>query len=536
MKRVNNIKVLLLSGALMLSTVGCSDSFLDQEPLNEKTESNFYKTKEDAALAINGVYDGLQRIWEDYPAFPFISSVLSDNAFGGTGASDGFAAQMMDEFDKNRSTADLNLYENLWADYYAAIYRANKYLQEEGNIDWEGDDALRAQYQSEARFVRAFCYFDLARMFGNIPLLEEPTTDNVPQADPAEVYSLIGSDLQFAAENLSATAYSAGWAAQSDGRVTKWAAESLLGRVFLYYTGYYNQASLPTKDGSISDAQALQYLEDVITNSGHDLVADYTTLWPAANPDNYVGEGNIETVFALKYTYTSDYNGNMDGNHWMVMNGMRNTNSYPYGQGWGGATVTEDFYNTFSADDARKFASIIAIEDEAIDIDISTQREYTGFYIKKYTPMVDEDGNSTAVNQGGVNFQIGQYQDFVSIRFADVLLMAAELGSANAQTYFNRVRERALGAAYTELPLTEERLREERRLELAFEGIRYWDLLRYGLDVAANAINVTDVEVFNAGQAVSKSITFDASMEGLQQIPYNQINLSNGTLQQNTGW
>lgn len=533
---MKNIKIYILSGIALFASVSCGDDFLDLQPLTEKTESNFYETKEDAAQAVIGVYDGLQRVWEDYPAFPFVSAVLSDNAFGGTGASDGFAAQMIDEFDKDRSSADLNLYQNLWADYYSAIYRANKYLQESPNVNWEGDTELQAQYESEVRFLRAFCYFDLVRLFGNIPLLEEPTTDNVPQADPADVYALIGSDLKFAADNLGANAYSTSWAASNDGRVTKWAAESLLGRVFLYYTGYYNQSALPTQDGSITNAQALQYLEDVIANSGHDLVPTFAGLWPAASLESYAGEGNIESIFSIKYTYTSDYNGNADGNHWMVMLGMRNTNSHPYGQGWGGATVTEDFYNTFSADDTRRNASIISIDEEGIDIDISTQREYTGFYVKKYTPMADENGNSTAVNQGGVNFQIGQYQDFVSIRFADVLLMAAELGSPNAQQYYNRVRQRALGAAYAELPLTPERLKTERRLELAFEGIRYWDLLRYGLDEAAAAINVSGVEVMSAGQPVSKSITFDASMKGLQQIPYNQISLSNGTLQQNTGW
>lgn len=536
MKRIKHIKLFLLTGLALLTVLGCSEDFLDQEPLTEKTESSFYKTKEDAALAIVGIYDGLQRVWEDFPAFPFVSAVLSDNCFGGTGASDGFGAQMIDEFDKSRSTTDLNFYENLWSDYYSAIYKANKFLEQSENIDWEGDDALKAQYEAEARFIRAFCYFDLVRMFGHIPLLEQPTTDNVPQADPADVYALIASDLQFGADNMSDNPYTSNWAAQNDGRVTKWAAESLLGRVFLYYTGYYGESALPTQGGSITNAQALQYLEDVITNSGHDLVPSFTNLWPAASVGDFVGEGNVETVFSIKYTYTSDYNGNADGNHWMVMMGMRNTNSFPYGQGWGGATVLEDFYNLYDEDDSRRFASIISIEDEEIDIDISSQREYTGYYVKKYTPTANPDGSSVAVGLGGVNFQIGQFQDFVSIRFADVLLMAAELGSANAQQYYNRVRERALGDAYTEVALTPEGLRTERRLELAFEGIRYWDLLRYGLADAAAAINVSNVEVMNAGQAVMKSVTFDQSMQGLQQIPYNQITLSNGTLQQNTGW
>lgn len=534
MKKLKNIKLLILSAAVAIS--GCSDSFLDQEPLNENTESSFYSTIADAELAVIGSYDGLQRVWQNFPAFPFASAVLSDNCFGGTGASDGFGAQMIDEFDKSRSPSDLDFYGNLWADYYAAIFRVNKFLEQIDNIDWKGDDELKAQYESEVKFIRAFCYFDLVRMFGNIPLLEVPTTDNLPQADPADVYALIGSDLQFASENLSDTPYSEGWAAANDGRVTKWAAESLLARVYLYYTGYYSAASLPTQSGSISSAQALQYLEDVISNSGHDLVPSYASLWPAASLEDFAGEGNMETVFSIKYTYTSNYNGNTDGNHWMVMLGMRNLNAYPYGQGWGGATVSPDFYDLYEDGDSRRSASIISVDDEEIDIDISSQREYTGYYVKKYTPMSNEANSSLAVALGGVNFQIGQFQDFVSIRFADVLLMASELGSPNAQEYYNKVRQRALGASYAELPLTPERLMTERRLELAFEGIRYWDLLRQGIAVAAGAINEPGIQVMNAGQAVTKTITFNEDTKGLQQIPNTQITLSNGTLQQNTGW
>jgi hypothetical protein len=367
-------------------------------------------------------------------------------------------------------------------------------------------------------------------------LLDEPSKENILQADPNDVYALIGSDLQFAAESLPAQVHSADWAAENGGRVTKWAAESLLARVFLYYTGYYGQSSLPTREGQITSAQALAYVEDVIANSGHSLVEDFASLWPAASLEDYAGEGNPETVFAIKYTYTSDYNGNVDGNHWMVMYGMRQIDSYPYGRGWGGATVNPELWNLYPDGDTRKTASIISVEDEEIEVDPEFQREYTGYYVKKYSPMSTEAGQSVAESLGAVSFQIGQFQDFVSIRFADVLLMAAELGSPNAQQYFDQVRSRALGSNFTPVPLTEELLKTERRLEFAFEGIRYWDLLRYGIAAAADALNVSDVEVLNAGQPVMKSITFNSESMGLQQIPYNQITLSSGILKQNTGW
>lgn len=525
------IKIFAITGLAALTLGGCSDSFLDADLLDQKTDANFYRTKEDAMLALVGAYDGLQTVWQAGVAFPVASEVLSDNCFGGTGNSDGFGYQMIDQFDKSVSPSDANMFEANWEDYYKAIYRCNVFLTKIDQIDWEGDEELRNQYEAEIRFLRAYSYFDLVRMFGNIPLLDEPSSENIPQANPDDVYKLIANDLKFAAENLPAEPYSS---PAKDGRVTKWAAESMIGRVFLYYTGYYNKADLA---GVITQEQALTYLEDVIANSGHALVEDFANLWPAASVDDYAGEGNAETIFSIKYTYTSDYDGNTDGNHWMVMFGIREQSLYPYGNGWGGATVNPKLYDAFSDNDTRKVASIISIEDEELPFEqINKQREYTGYYIKKYSPMSDEAGNSLAVKLGGTNFMIGQFQDYVSIRYADVLLMAAELGSPNAQDYFDEVRQRAYKDNFTSQPATSENIMRERRFEFAFEGHRYWDLLRQGLNVAANAINEPGITVLNGGNPATKKVTFNEQTKGLQQIPNNQITLSSGVLKQNTGW
>lgn len=144
---------------------------------------------------------------------------------------------------------------------------------------------------------------------------------------------------------------------------------------------------------------------------------------------------------------------------------------------------------------------------------------------------------SLAEQLGGVNFLIGQYQDFIMIRYADVLLMAAELGSSNAQTYFDQVRQRAYQSNFSSIPVTPDNIREERRLEFAGEGIRYWDLLRQGVNVAASTIAESAV-VLSGG--VSETITIKAAniieKRGFQQIPNTQITLSNGVLKQNEGW
>lgn len=521
--------------ALFLLSLGaCKKGFLDTEPITQVTEENFYRTPKDAFTALAGCYDGLQIIWSDGISLPVAAEVMSDNTFGGTGNSDGFGYQMIDEFDKSRSPSDQNLFGKNWELYYKALYRCNMLLSKMDQVQWGTDAQLRKTYESETRYIRAYLLFDMVRIWGNIPLLTAPTGENLPQANPDDVYKVIAEDLKFAAENMLATPYTAQLPA-NHGRVTKYAAEALLGRVFLFYTGYYAKADLA---GIVTKAQTLAYLEDVISNGGYGLIENFANLWPAASQSAYAGEDNKETIFAIKYTYTSDYNGNIDGNYWMIMTGMREFPFFPYGNGWGAETVNPKLWNAYSTTDTRRVASIISIADEKIPFtNQSKQREYTGYYAKKYSPMLGEDGKPLPDGFGNPNFQIAQFQDYVVIRYADVLLMAAELGSANAQTYFNTVRQRAYQAAFTPLSVTPDNLLQERRLEFAFEGIRYYDLLRQGVAKAAQVIAETTT-VLNGGQSVTKTISAGnlITTKGLQQIPNTQITLSNGTLKQNAGW
>ncbi|MFD0990065.1 RagB/SusD family nutrient uptake outer membrane protein [Mariniflexile jejuense] len=517
---------------LFLGLLSLSSCSLDTEPLTQLTDSNFYKTTDDAYKALVGCYDGLQVATGGIGglSFPVTSEVLSDDCFGGTGNSDGFGFQAVDEFDTNKSPSDVDLLNSNWVAYYRALYRCNVFLTKMDQIDWKGNTVLRNTYESETKFIRAYIYFEMVRLWGNIPLLTQPSTENIPQATPAEVYAVIAQDLVFASENLPSVAYNS----VDSGRVTKWAAKALLGRVYLYYTGYYNTTDLA---GVVTKAQALTHLEDIITSSGHDLVSNFSNLWPAASVDNYAGEANKEVVFSIKYTYTSDYNGNTDGNHWMVMFGMREFTSYPYGNGWG-VTVNSKLWNAYDSNDTRQVATIIGIDEEDIPFNkINSQREYTGYYNKKYAPMSDEAGNSVVTALGGTSFQISQFQDYIVMRYADVLLMAAELGSANAQTYFDKVRQRAYQSNFTSTPVNQTNIMNERHLEFALEGIRYWDLLRQGISTAASTIAETTT-LLSGGVSGTKTISASKiqTTKGLQQIPKTQITLSNGVLQQNAGW
>jgi hypothetical protein len=519
---------------VLFFTGGCKKSFLDTEPVTSVTDENFYKTPADAFKALVGCYDGLQIVWSEGVALPVAAEVMSDNTFGGTGASDGFGYQMIDEFDKARSPSDQNVYERNWALYYKALYRCNMLISKMDQIQWGSNTALRKTYESETRYLRGYLLFDMVRLWGNIPLLTAPSAENLPQANPDDVYKVIAEDLKFAAENMQGVNYTAQPVAER-GRVTKYAAEALLARVYLFYTGYYAKTDLV---GLVTKANVLTYLEDVISNSGYGLLDDYANLWPAASLASYAKEDNKETIFAIKYTYTSDYDGNTDGNHWMIMTGIREQALFPYGNGWGAETVNPKLWAAYSAADTRRMASITSIADEKLAFtNQSKQREYTGYYAKKYSPMIDENGKPLPEGYGNTSFQIGQFQDYVSIRYADVLLMAAELGSANAQTYFNEVRQRAYKGAFTPLAVNQENIMKERRLEFAFEGIRYYDLLRQGISKAAQEIAETTT-VLNGGKSAEKKILAGnvIATKGLQQIPYTQINLSNGVLKQNTGW
>ena len=531
----------MLAASLLLG--GCSASFLDVEPMTDVLESNFYQTIDDAEMALIGCYDGYQRTSSNGNlSFTVASEILSDNCFGGTGHTDGRAYQVLDRFDKAQSPSDNNLFDGTWTDYYAGIFRCNTLLTKMEDADFGDQQSAKLRIEGEARFLRALMYFDLVRLFERVPLLTAPTSENIPQADPEETYALIVEDLKFAAANISADAYPKANAANNDGRVTPYAAKALLARVYLFYTGYYGQDNL-----GVSKAEVLAGLEEVIASQEFALVEEFKGLWPAASyvpvpQDNtldrsgYAGKGNVEVVFVKKFNNTQNYNGNVDGNRWLVMLGMRNTNFSPYGQGWGAATVNPRLVNAFADNDTRKVASLIDIEGEGIaEFDINDQREYTGYTNKKYTPTSLPDGSS---NTGGDNdFQISQDQDYFVIRYADVLLMAAELGSSQAQTYFDLVRQRAYGSGYTSLPVSKGNIMQERRFEFAFEGIRYWDLLRQGINTAATAIAQTQPVL--SGSAPDQVI-IDAQQiirtGGFMQIPDNQITLSNGVLIQNEGW
>lgn len=567
---MNKFKLYIMTLGIAALVLGsCADSFLDVESKTESTTGNFYKTINDARRALYGCYKGWQETSSKGSlAFYVASEIMADECFGATGNTDGYTYQVIDRFDISQSPSDMNLFEGTWTDYYAGVYRCNELIAHEEQIDWQGDDKIRGTYMGECRTLRALLYFDMVRLWENIPLFTEPVNENREQAHPDEVYAVIVEDLKYAVNHIPEDAYKKVDAATNDGHITKYAAEALLARVYLYYTGYYGKEL-----EGVTQVEVLAGLEDVISSGEFDLIPEYKNLWPAASsvskevPEDktnyvygwdeekttYAGDGNRETVLTQKFNYTQDYDGNSDGNRWLVMMGVRSISFSPYGRGWGACTVHPKMWNAFSSGDTRREGSIINFDVEGVsamtDFEKNhkkDQREYTGYSVKKYTPMAYADGTDAVTGLGKGDFQISQYQDFIVMRYADVLLMAAELGSTNARKYLNDVRRRAytvdsngsVSDRFTEVEPTQENIMKERMLEFAFEGLRYWDLLRQGVDYAAQQIAESGVSVLNGGNPATVSINAQniITKRGLMQIPSNQITLSGNVLKQNNGW
>lgn len=559
-------------GLLTAGLTSCGEDFLDVQSKTEGTTGNFYTSESAASRALIGCYDGWQRTVSNGPTFAFhyLSELCSDECFGGTGNNDARNSAVVDRFDIGEDNSQQNLHNTLWESYYAAIYRVNQLIVKENEIAWNSE-ASHGQLIGEARAMRGILYFDLVRLFENVPLLTEPSTENVPQANPDDVYALIFDDLKYASENIPADAYPKASSSTNDGRITCYAAKAMMARAYLFYTGVYGK-----EPANVTKAEVLQGLEDIISSGEYALVPLYKNLWYCASTtwegsdqtgwrevSTYAGEDNVENILTMKFNYTSDYNGNAGGNNAIQMFSIRGgTFKAPYGQGWGGATVPKNFVESFPAGDQRLTASVIDLEGEGIastteyQSAINDQREYTGYFNKKYTARSgyhqSESSGSWSLTHyyDGLmagDFQISQPIGYTIMRYADVLLMAAELGSSNAQAYLNQVHNRAyatenedgtVNTPNNSIPVTKENIMEERRLEFAFEGIRYWDLLRQGVNVAAQAIVASGEKVLNGGN--EGTVTFKAdniiSKRGFQQIPLTQIQLSNGVLKQNAGW
>ncbi|WP_163711234.1 RagB/SusD family nutrient uptake outer membrane protein [Mangrovibacterium lignilyticum] len=547
------MKKILLPALIAILAVfsGCGDTFLDQKNLYEKNTENYYSNPNDVDESLIGAYSCLAIDGGgNHPVL--MANLLSDDCFSGGGTND-IEVGGTDKFEKPLE----DLYYPFYKRNYEGILILNSLLEHFDQATYE-DVELRKQNRGEACFLRAMFYFRLTKFFGEVPLDLNSAMDVLPRASSDEIYAQIASDLKMAIDSMSSKSY----LNFESGRATKWAAEALMGRVFLFYTGFYNKTELPTVDGAaITKDQAVAWLEDCIANSGHSLIPNYASIWPFSSlsddghDDGYLyaqdvtwaGDGCAETVFAVKYTNSGDW-GNTGrlayANEHVLYTSPRAYDYPPFGYGWGIGAVNPQLRDSFESGDPRKTSTIIDNTDENEPTYGDNYnwagwncRDETGLWNKKYSAIIrDVDGDGTYTGMyydlfGGTNnMQLWNMQDDILIRFADVKLMAAELGS-HSQDYLDDIRDRS-GLPSVTYSLAA--LKAERRHEFALEGIRWFDLLRWG-DAEAAITGCNGVPVKTDNVDTTYKITFNAGRVFLP-FPDTEIRLSNGNLEQSPGW
>jgi len=465
--RTIKINYLIIAVIAINTLAACKKSFVDLTPQGQFLSEYYYKDQDQAFAALVAVYDPLRKNSGGFEnMLALMNSGSDDHVAGGGGATDGTQLQA---FSNYTMTSNL-MAASYWNDPYQGIARANLLLQKLPKT--VKDETLKARFAGEAKALRAYYFFNLVRMFRNVPLiLESLTKDNmfdVDQAKPEDVYAQIEKDLTEAIAVLPSTVP----VATDGGRLTKGAAKALLGKVYLYEK---------------KNALAAQQLAEVngptpggTSTFGYRLVKSFDSLWMPANKFN--PESILEETHSA--AGNSDWSfwgsGRDEGNTLNVMVGPRSyeridASAPDLPSGWSFLVFTQDFYN-FIKNDPRKDATLLDLNalQTAGKIKYIAGYMNTGYFLNKFLPR------KTDVSKGGGASELNYRQNTYIIRLADTYLMEAEaLGGtgARAQALLDAVRAR-VGLA--SVPVSMTAIKNERRAELAGEGHRWFDLVRWG--------------------------------------------------------
>ena len=510
MKKQIFSKYILLLLALGLAT-SCGKDFLELEPRGTQLETNFYKTQEEIFQGLVATYDVLG--WEGTEGWTMLLGLLnaaSDDCYaGGSDASDQPSWVAWDAFTLNPL---LGPQLGLWRKYYAGVYRANLILQKIEEVK-DLDPAFKARTIAEVKFLRAWFYFDLVRLFGKAPLFTEPVAGDdifsVKQASPQAVYAQIEKDLLDAKSTVELPETVP---PNELGRITQGAVSALLGKVILFQND----------EGRMLEAAG--HFEDVINSGNYFLMPSYGDIFKREN------EFGPESVFEIQYAdnrpgdwgccfASGPVNNATEGNYDIQFFGMRDYAGPVYAAGWSFCPVTPELVQFMQGDPRLQHTVIDGNALKQQGASYSEGYQNTDFFIKKYAPI--------AANQATDGVIALEWGDNIrAIRYADVLLMAAEAivrGNGDqtlARQHLNKVRTRVSLQPYTGGVSGQNLLNaiyRERRLELATEGHRFWDLVRTG----------------GASEAL---VGFQSGKHEVLPIPQQEIDLSQGALVQNAGY
>ncbi|NLR90804.1 RagB/SusD family nutrient uptake outer membrane protein [Flammeovirga agarivorans] len=478
--KIYSFKKLLavLSASAMLTA--CSSDFLDVEPYGKSDTSTYYQTDDEIDLALTASYDMLSSDQlQGWSSCYVIKNLPADDVnCGGGGASDQAQYQEIDDFEWHAENAGIRAFYHI--NYYG-IYRVNQIIT---NAPTEGRSDLMNRMIAEAKFLRAYFYFELVTAFGDVPLWLEPPvelTEGKERTPKAEVYAQIEQDLTEAAEVLPNKSVFDG---TGDAfRANKQAALGLLGKVRVFQGDF---------------AGAIAPLESVLQVEGSEvaLESDFSQL--TLKSTEFGKESLFEASFIsnLDTWGTTQWNRDAHDNRHIQLSGPRQLDdiegatpikSDKLRSGWGFLPPTQSLFDSFEATDGRRDATIL--DDEGL----------ARLYGQVFTDGWDTEGlvrtkyttfDSETTDEGGATPELNYTTNWRLLRFADVILLAAEAyyeqgNESDARAMLNKLRQRAGGLADYDATVTGDALfnaiMNERRVELAYEGSRFWDLVRWGL-------------------------------------------------------
>lgn len=489
--------------------ISCSDDFVDRPVAYSIDSENYFNSKTDYDNALIGAYDLLQSTFINV----LMGEIASDNTFaGGNSPTDVPGYQQIDQMIQTPVNANL---KQLWDWMFAGVQRANYILEFKDKTNFVGKEQIIA----EARFLRAYYQFELVKWFGGIPMKGDSRfvpgdEKSIPRSSIADVYASIEKDLIYASENLSAIP-------SQQGRATSGAALALLGKAYLY-DKKYDEAASTFEKLIVTGKYHLVKTSDLTPQQISGGLTPYGSIFEAE------GENGPESVFEIQYT---DVEGGNYGQLQFVEGNVAVGFAGPFGyvgpvfaDGNNFNLPTPKIVNAFEVGDTRKPVTIldmVAWIAQNPGTKYTKQNQDTGYFNRKYIPR-------TRRPEAAGDVKLTSPNNYRAIRYADVLLMAAEANNkskvandASARKYLNEVRTRAFGDNNHNISASGAALTDfiynERRVELAGEGFRFFDLVR-------------------TGKAAQEIVGFTAGKNELFPIPIEEMQFSSGNWEQNPGY
>ena len=492
---MKTIKFKYIYIAIAMAALGgsCSEDFVTINPEGKFDTSTYFSNEQQCYAALMGVYDPLRKNTGGFENLVAMLNAGSDDFYAGGGsATDGNGIQNF----STHSLTSISVPGSYWNDHYQGVSRANLLIEKLPAATM--DNGARARFAAEAKALRALYYFNLVRLFKNIPLVLVPlntqTIYDPEQVTPDVIYAQIEKDLKEAITALPNKVVPETEA----GRLNKGAAQAILGKVLLF-EGKKAEAATVLAEVNGTPGVENQY--------GNKLLDKFSDLWDTSKKFNAESLLEVSHTSAGNSDWTFWGTGKDEGNSLNVMVGPRGyvltegSTAPDLPSGWAFNVATQKLYNAMK-DDPRFGATILDLKalKAAGQIDYIPAYQDTGYFLNKYLPRQSD------VRTGGGNAELNYKQNSYIIRLADTYLMEAEaLGSGDrAQKLLDAVRKRVgLGS----IPVTLAAIKNERRMELAGEGHRFFDLVRWG-----------DAPTALADRG------FDAGTDEIFPIPYTELN------------